>query len=547
MMGVVYEAEDPALGRTIALKTIQVPLAATRAEREDYERRFLAEARIAARLSHSGIVVVHDVGRDAGHDILYIALEYLHGRTLAELAAERRLDWREALRIVGRVAEALHYAHAQGVVHRDIKPANIMVLASGEPKIMDFGIAKLETVQLTSTGQFFGTPLFMSPEQALGKAVDARTDLFSLGSVAYLLLAGGPPFEADSVPGILARVTYQHPRPLREAAPAVPEEAEYVVERAMAKDPAARYPDGRTMAEDIDDILAGREPRHRKGWTAPATGTGTVSAALAAELPELALAPDDDRRPLRRRRPTLSLVLLLAIVAAVYFYLHPADRQFWRVAVADARQSALVEQLRAGRLWSFVIEQPSPAPGPALAPTGPAKAQAIPSATPAVVPASPSPEAPAAAGLDSGSAASADRSHEMPASAAPAAPAAPAARATPEDAPTSPPGAPSGAPGTLAIEFEHHLRHGTLEVWVDGTPVLDEAFDGRVTRKILTFEARRGMVQQQLTLAAGKHEVRVQVRWDDNVKAARISGTFKPGTTRHLEVKLRGNLNLGWK
>jgi hypothetical protein len=158
-----------------------------------------------------------------------------------------------------------------------------------------------------------------------------------------------------------------------------------------------------------------------------------------------------------------------------------------------------------------------------------------------VVPASPSPEAPAAAGLDSGSAASADRSHEMPA------PAPPAVRATPEDAPTSPPGAPADVPGTLAIEFEHHLRHGTLEVWVDGTPVLDEAFDGRVTRKILTFEARRGLVQQQLTLAAGKHEVRVQVRWDDNVKAARISGTFKPGTTRHLDVKLRRDLSLGWK
>src|SRR5918994_4793633 len=152
MMGVVYEAHDPALGRTIALKTIRLVLAASEREREDYERRFLAEARIAAGLSHPGIVVVHDVGRDAEHGILYIALEYLHGRTLAEMSAEGPLEWHEALRLVGRVAEALHYAHTKGVVHRDIKPANIMVLTSGEPKIMDFGIAKLEAAQLTSTG-----------------------------------------------------------------------------------------------------------------------------------------------------------------------------------------------------------------------------------------------------------------------------------------------------------------------------------------------------------------------------------------------------------
>src|SRR5688572_24079192 len=144
MMGVVYEAHDPALGRTIALKTIRLALAPGDQERDDFERRFLAEARIAARLSHPGIVVVHDVGRDAAHGMLYIALEHLQGRTLADRVAEGPLEWRDALRLVGRVAEALRYAHAQGVVHRDVKPANIMVLPTGEPKIMDFGIAKLE-------------------------------------------------------------------------------------------------------------------------------------------------------------------------------------------------------------------------------------------------------------------------------------------------------------------------------------------------------------------------------------------------------------------
>jgi serine/threonine-protein kinase len=137
-------------------------------------------------------VVVHDVGRDEERGNLFIALEHFQGRTLAQMTAEGRPDWRETLRIVARVVEALDYAHGQHVVHRDIKPANIMVLPSGLPKIMDFGIAKLDAGHHT-TGQFLGTPLYMAPEQAVGQPVDGRTDVFSLGSVAYTLLTGRPP------------------------------------------------------------------------------------------------------------------------------------------------------------------------------------------------------------------------------------------------------------------------------------------------------------------------------------------------------------------
>ena len=511
-MGVVYEAHDPALGRVIALKTIQVPLAASAAEREAYERRFLAEARIAARLSHAGIVVVHDVARDTEHGILYIALEYLHGRTLAEVAGEGPMEWRRALRLVGRVAEALHYAHAQGVVHRDIKPANIMVLDSGEPKIMDFGIAKLEAAQLTSTGQFFGTPLFMSPEQALGQPVDARTDLFSLGSVAYLLLSGRPPFEADSVPGILTRVAYQPPRPLREAAPGVPQEVEYLVMRAMAKDPAARYADGRAMAEDAEDIVAGRPPRHRAGWTAPAVGTGTV-AARTPELPELSLETEAPAaRPRRRWRTTARLLAALGAVSALYFYLHPADWQFWRRAVVEARRSRVGEELR-GWWARLVVEPPGDLP-PAVTP--PTQPKMPPPTVPALTP-------PAMAAPDS------------------------EPRPTPALASAPPP---EDAPAGLDIEFEHHLRRGNLQVWVDDVGMVDEDFDGRVARKVLALELRKGVVQQKLTVAPGPHEVRVQVRWDDNVKSARISGRFRPGASRRLAVqvgRLRGNLSLAWK
>src|SRR5260221_9364956 len=179
MMGVVYQAKDPALNRNVALKTISLAFAVSESDRETFEARFLQEARAAAALSHPSIVVVYDVGVDVEAGALYMALEFLRGKTLeAILAAGDVLDWREALRTTGRVADALHHAHANGIIHRDIKPANIMVLPTGEPKIMDFGVAKLEAAQLTTGGQVFGSPSYMSPEQADGQALDARGDVF---------------------------------------------------------------------------------------------------------------------------------------------------------------------------------------------------------------------------------------------------------------------------------------------------------------------------------------------------------------------------------
>src|SRR5262249_15091180 len=164
MMGIVYAARDPELSRRVALKTIQVGFAIPEAERAAFEKRFKQEAQAAAALSHPGIVVVHDVGQDPETRTPFIALEFMEGRTLAELmaAAEAR-PWPQAARLVAQVAAALAHAHARGIVHRDIKPANIMVLDSGQAKVMDFGIAKLPASTLTTTGEFFGTPAYMSP------------------------------------------------------------------------------------------------------------------------------------------------------------------------------------------------------------------------------------------------------------------------------------------------------------------------------------------------------------------------------------------------
>jgi eukaryotic-like serine/threonine-protein kinase len=267
MMGVVYEGRDPSLNRTIALKVVRLVFAVSDKERDNFERRFLVEARVAARLSHPGIVVVHDIDRDTETGLLYIALEYLEGRTLAAiLNDEGLLSWPEAVRIVRDVAEALHYAHGRGVVHRDVKPANIMVLPAGDVKIMDFGLAKHEMGhELTASGQLIGTPLFMAPEQVAGKPVDGRTDIFSLGSVLYTVLTGKRPFAADTVPRIMAKVAHQEPPPPTSLRRELPPSLDYLVARAMAKAPDDRYPDGRAFAEDLSDVLASRPPPPPEG------------------------------------------------------------------------------------------------------------------------------------------------------------------------------------------------------------------------------------------------------------------------------------------
>ena len=282
MMGVVYRALDPALGRIVALKTVQSVFPLPQEQQKAFEERFLAEARVAAGLSHPAIVVVHDVGRDPDTGALFIAFEYLQGQTLSDLTATGPLEWREAFRIAGRLAEALHHAHARGIVHRDIKPGNVMILPTGDPKIMDFGIAKLATSQLTAAGEFFGTPSYMSPEQALGEAVDGRSDIFSLGSVTYLMLTGAKAFDAPSVPAVLNRVARHDPPPPSQFARELPSEVDVIVMRALAKRPSERYPDGRTLAEDVEDALAGRPLRHRlthlPDWAGSSTGALTLEA-----------------------------------------------------------------------------------------------------------------------------------------------------------------------------------------------------------------------------------------------------------------------------
>jgi serine/threonine protein kinase len=218
---------------------------------EAFVRRFRREAQAAAKLNHPGVVSVFDTGSDG--DVQYIVMEYVEGRTLAEvLAQEGRLPPDRAADIAAQAADALAFAHSAGLVHRDVKPGNIMLTEEGAVKVMDFGIARaLEAETITQTATVFGTASYLSPEQARGERVDHRSDIYSLGVVLYEMLAGRPPFAADSAVAIAYKHVSEPPPPLREVAPQVPSWLEAVTLRAMAKDPAERYQTASTMATDL--------------------------------------------------------------------------------------------------------------------------------------------------------------------------------------------------------------------------------------------------------------------------------------------------------
>ena len=264
-MGAVFRARDPKIDRTVAIKTIAVPAGAAK-DIEHYRQRFFREAQAAGRLSHPGIVTIYDVGEDEAAHTPFIVMECVDGEPLDRLVAAApsgTLPPAPALELVQHIAEALDYAHSQGIVHRDIKPANIMVTSAGQPKIADFGIAKLALVETTMPGQIVGTPAYMSPEQLNGKAVDGRSDLFSLGVIAYWLLTGVKPFDGETLTEICAQVVTKDPMPPSQVAPGASQDHDYVLSRALAKDPALRYQRGSEFAADLEDLRRGNKPRSR--------------------------------------------------------------------------------------------------------------------------------------------------------------------------------------------------------------------------------------------------------------------------------------------
>ena len=345
-MGRVYKAHDPVLNRFVAIKTMSASVDAG----DEMHKRFHREAQAAALLNHPNIVTVHDFGEEK--DLIFMAMELLEGADLRD-AIERRLlpSLEEKVRVMEQICSALAFAHSKGVVHRDLKPANVHIQPNGQVKIVDFGLARMSTSNMTQEGIVLGTPNYMSPEQALGDKVDARSDIFSAGAVFYELLTNHKPFDADSTPGVLFQVVHKEPPAIRQWSPEVPRILVEVVEKAMVKDKKLRFQTAEQMRAALaaagqalgsgrgPDASAVQEPPRpvRRGGPRSAAyveGTGaldlgrpdasprlappaaTLSGQAATRVERVAGRRSARFAPARRGRPTAALLGLGALAAA---------------------------------------------------------------------------------------------------------------------------------------------------------------------------------------------------------------------------------------
>jgi eukaryotic-like serine/threonine-protein kinase len=482
-MGVVYRARDPRIDRTVAIKTVSLAGLEQHAEHE-FRERFVVEARAAGRLSHPGIVTVFDVAEDEQSHTPYLVMEYIEGKSLDQVLSReaRRLSLSNALRLAQEIAEALHYAHSQGVIHRDIKPANILVTGEGHAKIADFGVAKLNQTQMTMQGQVLGSPAYMAPEQLSDEGVDARSDLFSLGVVLYFMLTGQKPFQGNSIATVCFRLANHEPLPVATYDMSFPPELDLIVSRAIAKDPARRYQSGEEMARDLQQLREScgflKTTESTLGSTsrrlveARATSTSTANAKPPAD-PMANTGIRDATRALRSvaitRIHVLALVLVVAGVMFVVF-----SRAYKSERAADNVVPA----------------------GPGTQP-----ANVSGSATPAVTPA-PAAVAPSAPAPVRATAAPRTHAAARPLTAAHPPATARLAAAAP----------PLPADAKLRLEIEHPFTDASATVWLDNELVYNEALHSETRRRMVLFKASHGYEAQNFNLPSGTHQVKVRIQ-----------------------------------
>jgi beta-lactam-binding protein with PASTA domain/tRNA A-37 threonylcarbamoyl transferase component Bud32 len=373
-MAEVYRARDIRLDRIVAIKTLRADLARD----QIFQARFRREAQSAASLNHPSIVAVYDTGEDmaTGVPVPYIVMEYVDGRTVRDLLQEgHRLLPERSLEIIDGVLRALDYSHQAGIVHRDIKPGNVMVTRNGDIKVMDFGIARAMSdaqATMTQTAQVIGTAQYLSPEQARGERVDARSDLYSAGCLLYELLTGRPPFTGDSPVAIAYQHVRENPVPPSRVDPDVPVWADAIVLKAMAKSPADRYQTAADMRADLQRAASGMPV------SAPATrldnyprtqrmGTGAMMAGTtqipAVEDYDYAGGRYDrgegDGGGSRRWIPwVVGLVVVLGVVGGVAYYLLAGGGQTYAVPLVNGLSVTTAQnEIKAAHLRSTVVDQ----------------------------------------------------------------------------------------------------------------------------------------------------------------------------------------------
>jgi serine/threonine protein kinase len=308
-MGEVYRAYDPVIDRPVAIKIVRTELAAGSGS-EQWLQRFRREARAAGRRFHPNIVAILDFGEDDG--MPFLAMEYVEGRSLdAFLKTSGPLDPARSIAIITQVLSALGFAHQNGIVHRDIKPSNIMVLNSGEVKVADFGIARIDASEFTIVGDLLGTPAYMAPEQFVGAPVDKRTDLFAAGVILFEMLTGVKPFRGKSITEIMSFMETRGPEDIRALNPAVPDSLKLVITKALAFDPARRYDDAGEFSKAIIEAFPVRFDQTLL-TESPVSTTSAENSGVTAAAPAEATWPSDLLREIER-----DLATFIGPVAAI--------------------------------------------------------------------------------------------------------------------------------------------------------------------------------------------------------------------------------------
>jgi serine/threonine protein kinase len=511
-MGVVYKARDPQIDRVVALKTVSLRGQEPEDETE-FRRRFMNEAQAAGRLHHPGIVSVFDMGEEGPDNEPYIVLEHVTGEALNKiLAREKKLTLARALQIAEEIADALEYAHEQGVTHRDIKPGNILITKDGHAKIADFGIAKLNLAHFTLPGKVLGTPAYMAPEQLSGTGADSRSDLFSLGVILYAMVTGHSPFQGDSATTVCFKVANREPVPASALDLSLPPELDAIISRAMAKNPDERYQQGEELAYDLRAL----QTQLKRG------GTTTSLAAISATALQRAQKADLNRRPavgvmyaaklIRaaiQKAPIRDLILGAATIAMLVIVGVQSKLLVWTHDQVNDPAEIHLAQLSASQTPAkpapvdsqpIALATPKPAVRKVSAKTSSKKA---PVATPAP-----------------------DKEKVKETIVVPSC--------------------------SVELAVRHQFKAATLTVWVDDTLALTRPLHGGTQKRLVVFNGVRGIESETLKIPAGKHVLRLRTQTaDETVNLSKtITADFVGGNDRTLQItydKHNTSMKLEWQ